>query len=226
VGEHGDTAGARAMNTRQALREPNLWIIAAASGLAFMGTTAIMTHVFAFATDVGLADKQAAWILSLLAAGAAGGKLVFGWLANRLGERGAFFVALGMQALGTAGLVMFTSFEALAGVAVFLGLGLGGVMPLTASLLARCFGRDAFGPMMGLMTPIMIVFQSVGPPFAGRVFDATGSYDFAFWSFVAMLVVAAGLLVLLRQPGAVPAAVTPLGGEAGGNARSGRREGR
>jgi cyanate permease len=54
--------------------------------------------------------------------------------------------------------------------------------------------------------PIMIVLQSVGPPFAGRVFDATGSYDSAFWSFVAMLVVAAGLLVLLRQPGAAPAA--------------------
>jgi hypothetical protein len=38
-----------------------------------------------------------------------------------------------------------------------LGAGvLGGVMPLTAALLARCFGRDAFGPVMGLMTPIMI----------------------------------------------------------------------
>jgi len=205
-GERGDTAGARVMNTRQALREPNLWIIAVASGLAFMGTTAIMTHVFAFATDLGLSDKQAAWILSLLAAGAAGGKLAFG--ANPLGERGAFFVALAIQALGTAGLVMFTSFHLLAGLAVFLGLGLGGVMPLTAALLARCFGSKAFGPMMGLMTPIMIAFQSVGPPFAGRVFDATGSYDAAYWSFVAMVVVAAGLLVFLRQPGAASAAVT------------------
>jgi cyanate permease len=199
-GEHGGAAGERTLSTRQAILEPNLWVIAVASGLAFMGTTAIMTHVFAFATDVGLSDKQAAWILSLLAAGAAGGKLVFGWLANRIGERGAFFVALGMQALGTAGLVILTSFDALAGIAVFLGLGLGGVMPLAAALLARCFGRDAFGPMMGLMTPIMIVFQSVGPPLAGKVFDATGSYDAAFWSFVAMVVIAAGLLVLLRQP--------------------------
>jgi cyanate permease len=58
------------------------------------------------------------------------------------------------------------------------------------------------------MTPIMIAFQSVGPPFAGRVFDATGSYDAAYWSFVAMVVVAAGLLVFLRQPGAAPAAAT------------------
>jgi cyanate permease len=204
--EHGDTAGAGAMNTRQALREPNLWIIAVVSGLAFMGTTAIMTHVFAFATDIGLSDRQAAWILSLLAAGAASGKLVFGWLANGLGERGAFFVALGVQALGTAGLVMFTSFDVLVGVALFLGLGLGGVMPLAAALLAHCFGRDAFGPMMGLMMPIMIAFQSLGPPFAGWIFDATGSYDAAFWSFVAVLVVAAGLLALLRQPGASPAA--------------------
>jgi cyanate permease len=205
-GEPGAAAGARARSTRQALSEPNLWIIAAASGIAFMGTTAIMTHVFAFATDIGLSDKQAAWILSLLAAGAASGKLVFGWLANRLGERGAFFGALGMQALGTAGLVLFTSFDVLVGVSLFLGLGLGGVMPLAAALLARCFGRDDFGPMMGLMTPIMIAFQSVGPPFAGRIFDATGSYDAAFWSFVGVLVVAAGLLGFLRPPEAPPAA--------------------
>ena len=88
---------------------------------------------------------------------------------------------------------------------VILGLGLGGVMPLTAALLARCFGRDAFGPMMGLMTPIMIAFQSLGPPFAGRIFDATGSYDAAFWSFVAMLGIAAGLLGFLRQPRAAMA---------------------
>jgi cyanate permease len=205
-GERGDMAGAGAVSTRQALREPNLWIIAVASGLSFMGTTAIMMHVFAFATDLGLSTEQAAWILSLLAAGAAAGKLVFGWLANKLGERDAFFVALGMQALGTAGLTVFSSFELLAGLAVFLGLGLGGAMPLAAALLAHCFGRDSFGPMMGLMTPIIIAFQSVGPPFAGRVFDATGSYDAAFWSFVAVLVVAAGLLVFLRQPGAAPAA--------------------
>jgi cyanate permease len=199
-GEHPDAAVAPVLRTRQGLREANLWIVAVATGLAFTGTTAIMTHVFAFATDIGLSDRQAAWILSLLAAGAAGGKLVFGWIANRIGERGAFFVALAVQGSGTAGLMMFASFDVLAGVAVFLGLGLGGVMPLAAALIARCFGRAAFGPMMGLMTPIMIAFQSLGPPFAGRVFDATGSYDAAFWSFVAMVAVSAGLLVFLRAP--------------------------
>ena len=46
----------------------------------------------------------------------------------------------------------------------------------------------------------MIAFQSLGPPFAGGVFDATGSYSGAFWSFVAMAAIAAGLLTFLRLP--------------------------
>lgn len=211
----GGTTGAQAtgaISTRQALREPNLWIISMACGLAFMGTTAIMTHVFAFATDLGLTDTQAAWILSLLAAGAAAGKLVFGWLARPLGERGAFIAALAIQALGTVGLVTVSCFAGLLGVAVILGLGLGGVMPLTAALLARCFGRDSFGIMMGLLTPIMILFQSMGPPFAGWIFDTTGSYHTAFWIFVAAAGVAAGLLGILREETSPAAAMGIAGG--------------
>jgi MFS family permease len=203
TGEAGDAAGSGAagaavLSTREALREPNLWLISMACGLAFMGTTAILTHVFAFATDLGFSDNQAAWILSLIAAGAAAGKLVFGWLAQPLGERGAFIAALALQALGTVGLVTVPWFVGLIGVAAVLGLGLGGVMPLTAALLARCFGRDSFGIVMGLLTPIMILFQSLGPPFAGWIFDTTGSYDTAFWCFVAAAGLAAGLLGSLR----------------------------
>ena len=186
--------------TLEALREPNLWVISVATGLIFMGTTAIMTHILAFGTDAGLEEESAAWLLSMLAGGAVAGKLVFGWLADRLGERPALIVSLVMQMFAFALLSIGSGFWPLIAICTFLGLGVGGVMQLTVALLARAFGPAAFGQMMGLMAPLLIPFQSTGAPLAGFIFDETGSYVLAFWIFVGTLVAAAILLSFLRLP--------------------------
>ncbi len=190
--------GPTSLSTRDALRERSLWIIAIVCGISFMATSAVMTHAVAFVTDIGLHSSQAAWIMAMLAAGAAAGKIFSGWLAGRIGEQGALYVALGMEGLGILILTLDTPFAVLLAVSVVLGMGIGGVMPLGAALLARTFGPRAFGPMMGLMTPIMIPFQSVGAPLAASVYDSTGSYHGAWFAFVAFLLLACGLLALLR----------------------------
>ena len=92
------------ISTRQALREPNLWIISVSDvGWRFMGTTAIMTHVFAFATDLGLGDEQAC--LDPVASSRQA-PLPASWCSagspGPMGERGAFIVALVMQGAGNS----------------------------------------------------------------------------------------------------------------------------
>jgi hypothetical protein len=62
--------------------------------------------------------------------------------------------------------------------------------------------------MMGLMTPIMIPFQSLGAPFAAGVFDSTGSYRGAWFAFVVILLLACGLLSLLRLENLEPTEVS------------------
>lgn len=186
------------ISTRDALRERNLWVIALVCGLSFMGTTAVMTHIVAFGTDIGFNAEQAAGLLAALAGGAAAGKIVFGWLANRIGEQGALYVAIVMEAIGIAALAISMPFAGFVLLALLLGLGVGGVMPLAAALLARAFGPEAFGPMMGLMTPMMIPLQSIGAPFAAAVFDTTGNYQSAWYTLAALLLVACGLLSLLK----------------------------
>ena len=44
-------------------------------------------------------------MLSAISIGAAGGKLLFGWLADRLGESGAFAVALAVQLVAIVGFI-------------------------------------------------------------------------------------------------------------------------
>ena len=66
--------------------------------------------------------------------------------------------------------------------------------------LARGFGTRNFGPVMGLIGPLMIPFQITGPPLAGFIFDSRGSYDLALWIFLVSTAAAALALALLRLP--------------------------
>lgn len=190
------------LGTRTLLRRHSLWLIAAACGLVFFGATGIMNHGLAFAIDRGIEPLRAAALLSAISVGAAVGKLAFGWLSDQLGERGAFGISILCDLAALAGLLLLTSFAQLVAAAALFGLGIGGVAPLQAALLAREFGARDFAPVMGLIGPLMIPFQISGPPLAGYLFDRQGSYDVAIWIFLGATVVSGMLMAGLPAPAA------------------------
>jgi MFS family permease len=200
----GTTQDAPPFRTAEALKQANLWLISIATGIAFMATTALLNHIVAFGTDAGFSQSRAALLASLVAGGAALGKLVFGWLCDRIGEPAAFVISLASQALGIAALMQVDGYSLTVGVVLFTGIGLGGTLPLSSALLARAFGRQAFGPMMGLMWPIAIPLQLTGPIFAAWIHDTSGSYHVAFWIFVGALAVAVFLVRLVQLPASEP----------------------
>ncbi len=185
-------------STRALLANRSLWLIAAACGCVFFGATGLMNHGIAFAVDRGIDPLGAAVLLSAISIGAACGKLVFGALADRLGERGAFAVALVCNGLALVSFATLSSYGGLVGAAALFGLGIGAVAPLQAALLAREFGSRAFAPVMGLVGPLMIPFQIAGPPLAGHLFDTRGSYDLAIWIFLGGTLASGLMLSLLR----------------------------
>ena len=185
---------------RELLASPTLWLIGAACGLAFFGALPIMNHGIAFAIDRGIDPMRAAMLLSAISVGAASGKIVIGWLSDRVGEKGAFGITLALQFFSLFGLWALTNYFALVAVAGLFGLGLGGIVPLQAALLARSFGVQDFSRVMGLIGPLMIPFQIAGPPLAGWIFDTRGSYDLAIWVFMASTLAAGGAISLLRLP--------------------------
>jgi MFS family permease len=184
--------------TLDALKDRRLWLIVFATGFSFMATTAILNNIVAFGTDAGFTATEAAWLVSVAAGGAALGKLVFGWLSDRIGPASAFAVSLIGEALGLASLTLVAGYGVIVGLLFFTGVALGGTLPLSSALVAACFGREKFGPTMGLMFPLATPLQLVGPIFAGWIYDSTGSYDPAFWTFVVVLSVAAVLVRMVR----------------------------
>ena len=188
------------------LAAPTLWLIGATCGLAFFGALSILNHGIAFAVDRGIDPMRAAGLLSMMSIGAASGKLVFGWLSDRLGEKAALAIALALEFIGFLGLWGLTDYASLVAIGALFGLGLGGVAPLQAALLARVFGSVDFSRVMGLVAPLMIPFQVAGPPLAGWIYDTRGSYDQALWVFMATTVAAGIALAFLRLPPVADAA--------------------
>ncbi len=184
----------------RALRERSVWIIALVVGLNFAGTSTVILQIYPHATDLGYSATQAATVLSVMAGMAALGKPLFGWLADRYDRRGCMWGAIVFQAIGLYGIMNAATHVSLLGSGALFGLGYGGVLPLWGVLLCALYGREEFGRIIGLMGPMMIPFQTLGIPFAGWVFDRTGSYDGAFLTFLGLYAASALMLGFLRLP--------------------------
>jgi len=186
------------LSTQQILRNPNLWYTAIAGGITFMGATALITHSPSLGQDAGYDRVAASWLVAILAVSAAVAKLLFGAIAERTGERGAFLISLGLQMLGLIGIAQLRgSYALLLTMTSVFGLGMGGALPIMNALLARLFGPASFGPAMGLCAPIMTATQAIGAPLLGYIYDVRGDYTLGLWLFAgALLIPTAGMLLM------------------------------
>lgn len=197
-----DHAAGLQWKARGVLRDRNFWIIAVTMGLNFCAMSAVLTHFIPHATDLGFSPAMAANVLAVAAGAGVAGKILFGFIADRIDTRFGFWLAMLFQATGLLGIQSVTHYPPLLLAGACFGLGMGGLVPLMGSLIGGLFGRRAFGRVMGLLSPCMVPIQTFGVPFAGLVYDRTGSYDIAFKTFLGAYAVAAAVLLFLRPPAA------------------------
>jgi MFS family permease len=182
------------------LRERNFWVITLSVGMCFAVVSSVLVNLHPYATDLGIGSRPAALLLSLVSIAGIGGKLLFGVVADRFDTRHAMWLAVGGVALFVGLLLLHPSYAVLAAGSLIGGLALGGLLPVWGALIGRCYGRHAFGRVMGLMNPAMGPLLWSVFPFTGWVRDRTGNYDLALVVFLGAMALAAGVLALLRPP--------------------------
>ena len=196
-------------STRDALRQRNLWVIAIAFGINSCSNGAILIHIVPHTTDIGFAPLAAAWVISCITGFGAIGKLLFGWIADRIDKRRTLWCATGLQGLGIVLLLNAEQYPVLLLAATVYGLGMGGMPPLLGIMIGAAFGRARFGRVFGLMNPLMLPIRVLGPPYAGWIYDTTGSYQIAFLTFIGLCVASMLVLVFLRLPEVEPGTEPP-----------------
>ena len=88
--------------------------------------------------------------------------------------------------------------ELLIGSLVF-GFSYGGGTVLFPAIVADYFGRASAGAIVGFIFGIAGAAAAFGPPFAGWLFDTTGSYALAYWICAGSNAAGVGLLLLLPK---------------------------
>lgn len=190
--EHSVTA-------RDAVRDPNFWLIASAFSLTVMGLSAVLLHQVPLLIDMGVTPAHAALALGATAGVGVIGKLGFGALLDRVEQRRVIVGCFLAQAAGLL-LLPFAHVPALLVLYVVVyGYSMGGNATLQATVLGECFGRRHYGAIAGRMGPIIVFAQAVAVPLVGWLRDRTGSYLPAI-AVIEVMTLAAALCISRLHP--------------------------
>ncbi|HMM82080.1 MAG TPA: MFS transporter [Terrimesophilobacter sp.] len=169
--------------------------------LAFsIGEGAIIPIIPIVAHNLGAQLAIAGLVTAMLTIGQLFGDIPSGWVISRIGERAAMIYACVLSVAGLT-LAMLSTSAWLLGVAVFL-IGLA----TAVFALARQAFMTTFVPLAYRARALSTLGGSfrlgffIGPFMAAAVIHLTGSTQSAFWVHVTGCVVAAALLVFLKDP--------------------------
>ena len=196
----GEVASARELHGfswQEGLVSYSFWIIVCVLFLASISMNGAVTHQVPLLTDRGMAAGRAALTVSMLGGASVAGRVVTGWLLDRLPGAWVAFVFLMFASGGILLLARLASFPLGCTAAVLMGLGAGGTSSTTPYLLTRYFGLRSFPTLYGLTWTFYAIAGGAGPVLLGRVFDRTGSYTSALTILGFASAVGAAVMLLL-----------------------------
>ncbi len=186
----------------QALRSRNFWIVCTMAFSTFYSILGMSAVTFVFLSEAKYPAQVAATGVTILFIGGLIGKVISGYLAEKLGRKQVLLAGLGLMLIGSIGLVM----AVLQGNVIFIwvglvgfGFGWGGIYTLIQLLSADLFGLKALGKILGAVNVLDTLGGAMGPVFTAMLFDRTGSFLVSFGVITCMLVLATVAASLLRM---------------------------
>ncbi len=183
-------ADSRVWNWRELLRTPAFWSIGLIFGSMVCVFSAVMLHLFGHLLDIGLTTNDAALVLSVTALFAALGKPLVGFLSDMFGARISIWLALVCQGCALLVFTQANTFTLCLVAAGLYGFGYSGMSPLRTFALSTSVGSASFATAAGVLRWVELPFVLAASPLAGFIYDATGSYNMAFYILAGLMVLA------------------------------------
>ena len=173
------------------------WGMALAFCLGIIVLNGTLTQIVAMLMDRGVSLQAATTVLSASGIAAVVGRLVSGWLLDRVHGP---YVAIGFFVLLVIGVALFGSGlaeSALIVGAMLCGLANGAEVDLMGFFVSRYFGLKSYGRIMGTMFGIFQVCTGIGPLISTKSFDVYHSYGPAFQIFEVITIISIVIFALL-----------------------------
>jgi MFS family permease len=188
----------RELGFRDIVTNPGYWYIGLSLGLLFCVYGSLLANLTPYAADLGHSAARGSSLIMALAIASLIGKLLFGFIADKIDLKIALWSAQLLVAAALCILAMQPSFLLILIAACLLGLATGGMLPVWGSMMAHVFGLLSYGRAMGLMGPLITLTVLPGYTIIGRLYDVTGDYQLALLIFTGLTVLAAAVLIPLR----------------------------
>jgi MFS family permease len=202
--ENGARKDLPGLTGREAVQTRYFWLLVIPFFALAAAANGSIAHVVPLLTDRGVSPQIATSALTMAGLALIAGRLLAGYLLDRLF---APYVAVVFIIIPLIGVVLLTGAHG-APVASFatvlIGVGLGAEVDLIAFFVSRYLGLRSFGEIYGYLFAIFMLANGLGPYVMGVAFDRVGSYQPVLWVFALGLVVA-GALILLMGPYVYPA---------------------
>ncbi len=196
----------RTVTVSQAVRHPSFWFICAAFTMWALVVNAVTIHLVPFFTDLGFSATTAALGVTALTLTSILGRIGFGRLADLFDSRYLLVICLLSWAAGLA-VMAFVRGPLLIPLFVLIGfIAYGGAIPLRPQILADYYGSSILPMLHGVLLMVTTVGSTLGPIFAGWVYDTTGSYTIAWVTMMVLSLIGIPLILLVRPPPQTPPA--------------------
>jgi MFS family permease len=183
----------------EAFRDSRMWLIIAAFLFFFFGSQIIIIHMVNYATDVGIDPLIAATFVSVIGAVSIFSRLSIGVIAEKIG----LYLSLAITCLilaATFVLLLFTrSVWAFYLCAALFGIPYGGEVTQIPLVIGRFFGTRNMATLMGISVFGINLGGAFGAWFAGKIFDMTSSYNWAFIAGIISAMLSIGAVMLLKR---------------------------
>ncbi len=202
-GEPGGSLDDRHWTLASAARAPAFRWLVAVRFFSAMAFPLMNVHMVAFAVGAGVPLVQAAAALGTVSLVSLAGRLLTGWLADRLGRAATLTLtyASAIVGIGNLGFLAWTGWPGwLVGYVLFYGLAQGSSGIVTAARAADVFAGKSFGAIYGWIVLATGPGEAIGAWAGGAIFDATGNYLWAFGFVVLVLLAGTAAIWRVRQP--------------------------
>ena len=173
-------ADQKLLNVSDFFKSKIFWIISLTFAFQFFAMGGVLLHLPLHSERIGFSEifslvgfpiKQYVFAYSLAAFGGVAGKILFGYLVDKLNPNKPVMIMMLMQSLGIFGLTFSGNFLFFSLFCFTFGLGFGGAMVLMSACFLKAFGSVNLGSVRGFSGMIVVPLQPVGIFVVGRAFD-------------------------------------------------------
>ncbi len=190
---------------REATQGYRFWVLLVSIFLVYIAMSGMVPNLIPALTDQGITPQRAATAISVFGIAVIAGRLIVGYLVDKIWAPGVAAVAIGLPVIGSLILAGAPGFFIACVAAAMLGFAAGAELDLMSFLAAKYFGLKHYPQIYAVLYSALALASGIAPMLFARVFDVTGSYEIGFFVGAGFFTVGAGMILLMgRYPTQLP----------------------